>query len=119
MKGTILGTGNKNGYTYFIIKKEQKILQLLKDVLLKFDDGLYDFVYYMIYKNYTPSSNHTSKLKEKKVTELKDDRYNLSYDDYIIDIIFGEKKVFIISHMSKAKSNKFRKLFFENFKLKT
>lgn len=109
MKIKLLALGNRNGYNYFIFKKEQKLLQLFRKILLDFNE-IESVVDDMIYEGglcyIEEAKEKNKKLKEKKINSMVDNRYNFSGKDFNIDIIFGNKKVFFIAYMDLKKRNK-------------
>lgn len=113
MKPKILGIGNRDRYAYIIFKKEQKLLQLFRKILLNLEETE-DVVDAMVYQGglcgVEELKEEGKKLKEVKINSLQDKKYNFSGDYFNIDIIYGNKKVFLIGYMNKGKREKMMKI---------
>ena len=106
--------GNVELYSHFIFRKEQKILKIFKKMLNGFSEYISDFVDKMVYQGYNPSMT-TEKAKENNVKYLVDKRFNFNNTGFNIDIIFGAKKVFVISQTNKKITKDLRAFVKDNF----
>ncbi|PIY78859.1 MAG: hypothetical protein COY82_00215 [Parcubacteria group bacterium CG_4_10_14_0_8_um_filter_35_7] len=114
MKPKVIGTGNKDSYTYFIFRKDQQLLFLLRQLLHK-QTPWYESVEGMVYKNFeTPEEIPEEDLVEHNINNMVDEIYNFSGEDHMIDIIFGTSKVFMICTMSQEKTQQLRAFIRDN-----
>ena len=103
----LLGIGQRDEYQYFIFRKEQKLLKILRKILLELgeeEDSVDDLIYQGGLCTIQESKSNNKKLKEKSILEILDQRFNFSGNGYNLDILFGSKKVFLIGYGKKIRS---------------
>ena len=102
----LLGIGQSEEYHYFIFKKEQKLLKILRKILLELgeiEESVDDLIYQGGCCAIQEAKEKGKKLKEKNIKNIIDKRFNSSKKGYILDIIFGGKKVFLIGYGKKIR----------------
>ena len=103
----LLGIGQSDEYQYFIFKKEQRLLKILRKILLElgdYEESVDDLIYRGGCCAIQAAKEKGKKLKEKDIKKFTDKRFNSSQKGYSLDIIFGSKKVFLIGYGKKIRS---------------
>ena len=115
-KGTIYGIGNKDGYTYFELKKEKIILLKLTELisLLSKKSGCYASECFVEYEEYDKDYENVKRIKIK-ISDLIDRRYHFSDKGFDIDIVFGKNRVFLTMYADKVITKNVKKFVGDNF----
>ena len=117
MKGTLFAIGNDERSCYFIFRKEQKLLGLMRKMFASNDAYTDELVKEMVFKDYEAYGDvQNEKMKQKSILSMIDERYVFEdHGDIHTEIIFGNHKVFVNCRGKKNEISKIRKFARENF----
>ena len=105
MKPKIAAIRNEDKYVNIIFLKTQPLLKMLSKVLLGIK-AREEIVSDMVTGKCICDIEDMDNVKVQKISKLKDTVFHFFDKDYIINIIFGEKKVFFTGYMKPGLKNK-------------
>ena len=93
----LVGIKNNEKDLFLIFKKNQAIIKLLKKIVISIDVQQAPVLECFEDLMYTNSSEDVkeSELIEREVKSIKDEYLNFNKGKYLLNIIFGDKKVFL------------------------
>lgn len=100
-KATLTGMGNFGQYAFFIIKKDDKILTWLENVLYKSLGLTEDLSYYQ-----NESTDYKERKRQYKDLIEKVNTFHTSKDKSIITLFFGVNRVFMSISGKKAETQR-------------
>lgn len=106
----ILGVSKNEHRSIFSFPKEQKLLEIIRNVLMKLgfegDESLFEFG-----SQWNAKTKQHIVGKEENIKNYNEEIFNFSDENYSVDIIFFSKKVVLIFNYKEDKQQELSKVF--------